>query len=87
MFAMRDVFGRFGNLIDVYMLSGKICGYAKYASKESAEQAMQVIVCCLEHSYDASVPAATRYFNKPLHYGTTQYSVKSVEVDFWKEVL
>lgn len=43
MFAMRDVFGRFGNLIDVYMLSGKICGYAKYASKESAEQAMQTL--------------------------------------------
>ncbi|KDR11573.1 RNA-binding protein 45, partial [Zootermopsis nevadensis] len=42
MFAMRDVFGRFGNLIDVYMLSGKNCGYAKYASKEAAEQAIQV---------------------------------------------
>jgi len=43
MYAMRDVFGRFGNLIDVYMLSGKICGYAKYASKESAEQAIQTL--------------------------------------------
>jgi hypothetical protein len=47
MFALRDVFGRFGNLIDVYMLSGKICGYAKYASKESAERAMQVNKCLL----------------------------------------
>jgi hypothetical protein len=26
------------------MLSGKICGYAKYASKESAEQAIQVSI-------------------------------------------
>ncbi|XP_021934373.1 RNA-binding protein 45 isoform X2 [Zootermopsis nevadensis] len=43
MFAMRDVFGRFGNLIDVYMLSGKNCGYAKYASKEAAEQAIQTL--------------------------------------------
>lgn len=43
MFAIRDVFGRFGNLIDVYMLSGKNCGYAKYASKEAAEQAIQTL--------------------------------------------
>jgi hypothetical protein len=49
MYAMRDVFGRFGNLIDVYMLSGKICGYAKYAIKESAEQAIQVSTICRQH--------------------------------------
>ncbi|KAK7793770.1 hypothetical protein R5R35_000965 [Gryllus longicercus] len=42
-YALRDVFGRFGNLIDVYMLSGKNCGYAKYASKESAENAIQTL--------------------------------------------
>ncbi|CAB4063343.1 unnamed protein product [Lepeophtheirus salmonis] len=29
LYALKDVFGRFGNLIDVYMLSGKTCGYAK----------------------------------------------------------
>nr|CAD7428118.1 unnamed protein product [Timema monikensis] len=40
MYALRDVFGRFGNLIDVYMLNGKNCGYAKYANKESAETAI-----------------------------------------------
>ncbi|PSN51617.1 RNA-binding protein 45 [Blattella germanica] len=43
MFAMRDVFGRFGNLIDVYMLSGKACGYAKYSVKDSADQAIQTL--------------------------------------------
>jgi hypothetical protein len=64
MFAMRDVFGRFGNLIDVYMLSGKNCGYAKYASKEAAEQAIQVSICCWKHSYDASVPSETGSFGK-----------------------
>nr|CAD7437634.1 unnamed protein product [Timema bartmani] len=42
MYALRDVFGRFGNLIDVYMLNGKNCGYAKYANKESAETAIGV---------------------------------------------
>ena len=51
MYAMRDVFGRFGNLIDVYMLSGKICGYAKYASKESAEQAIQVSTICRQRGH------------------------------------
>ncbi|KAJ9575632.1 hypothetical protein L9F63_007493, partial [Diploptera punctata] len=43
MFAMRDVFGRFGNLIDVHMLNGKNCGYAKYASKESADHAIETL--------------------------------------------
>ncbi|XP_067006548.1 RNA-binding protein 45 [Anabrus simplex] len=42
-YAVRDVFGRFGNLIDVYMLNGKNCGYAKYATKESAESAIQAL--------------------------------------------
>jgi hypothetical protein len=64
MFAMRDVFGRFGNLIDVYMLSGKNCGYAKYASKGAAEQAIQVSICCLEHHHSASVLPDTRSFSK-----------------------
>jgi len=43
LYAMKDVFGRFGNLIDIYMLSGKTCGYAKYAMKESAERAIELL--------------------------------------------
>ena len=41
-YALKDVFGRFGNLIDIYMLSGKTFGYAKFASKESADKAIMV---------------------------------------------
>lgn len=40
---LNDVFGRFGNLIEVYCLKGKRCGYAKYADKESAKQAMEAL--------------------------------------------
>jgi len=43
LYAMKDVFGRFGNLIDIYMLNGKTCGYAKYAMKESAERAIEAL--------------------------------------------
>lgn len=42
MFVMRDVFCRFGNLIDVYVLQRKNVGYAKYASVESANEAIKV---------------------------------------------
>lgn len=42
-YAMKDAFCRFGNLIDVYMLPGKNCGYAKYASVESANEAIEVL--------------------------------------------
>jgi len=38
---LTDVFGRFGNLIEVYLMKGKKCGYAKYATKESAQKAIQ----------------------------------------------
>lgn len=41
-YALKDVFGRFGNLIDIYMLNGKTFGYAKYSSKESADKAIVV---------------------------------------------
>lgn len=41
-YALKDVFGRFGNLIDIYMLNGKTFGYAKYSSKESADKAIAV---------------------------------------------
>ena len=39
---MKDVFARFGDLIDIYMLNGKNFGYAKYASKEYADKAIMV---------------------------------------------
>lgn len=40
---MKDVFSRFGDLIDVYILRNKNFGYAKYSRVESAERAMQVM--------------------------------------------
>lgn len=40
---LQDVFSRFGNLIEVYLLSQKTYGYAKFASKESAEQAIKTL--------------------------------------------
>ncbi|XP_018320723.1 RNA-binding protein 45 [Agrilus planipennis] len=40
---MKDIFSRFGNLIDVYMLNNRNCGYAKYATKESAESAIKTL--------------------------------------------
>lgn len=42
LYALKDVFGRFGNLIDIFMLNGKNHGYAKYATKRSADEAMEV---------------------------------------------
>jgi len=42
-YILKDVFGRFGSLIDIYLLPGKTCGYAKYASKESAEKAVAAL--------------------------------------------
>jgi len=38
-YALKDVFGRFGGLIDVYLLKGKRCGYALFSSSDSAEEA------------------------------------------------
>jgi RNA recognition motif-containing protein len=43
LYALKDVFGRFGSLIDIYMLNGKTCGYAKYGSKESADRAVTAL--------------------------------------------
>ncbi|XP_021956223.1 RNA-binding protein 45 isoform X2 [Folsomia candida] len=43
LYALKDVFGRFGNLIDIFMLSGKNHGYAKYATKGSADEARMVL--------------------------------------------
>jgi len=39
--ALKDVFSRFGNLIDVWMMKERNFGYAKYASKESADAAIE----------------------------------------------
>jgi hypothetical protein len=38
---LKQVFCRFGNLIDVYLLNNRNCGYVKYATAESAKE-----VCC-----------------------------------------
>lgn len=43
LYALKDVFGRFGHLIDIYMLHQKTCGYAKYAVKESADKAVTAL--------------------------------------------
>ena len=40
---LNDVFSRFGNLIEVYMMKGKKCGYVKYATEESAQQAIETL--------------------------------------------
>ncbi|XP_033763032.1 RNA-binding protein 45-like isoform X2 [Pecten maximus] len=40
---LRDAFCRFGNLIDVYLLPARNYGYAKFASKDSAMRAIQVL--------------------------------------------
>jgi len=38
---LNEVFGRFGNLIEIYTLKGKRCGYARYSSSQSADSAMR----------------------------------------------
>lgn len=40
---LTNVFRRFGDLIDVYLLPNKNCGYAKYASEASAMKAIEVL--------------------------------------------
>ncbi|KAJ0180949.1 hypothetical protein K1T71_003034 [Dendrolimus kikuchii] len=40
---LRDVFCRFGNLIDVYTFPNKTVGYARYATEESADQAIKTL--------------------------------------------
>jgi hypothetical protein len=41
---LKKVFCRFGNLIDVYLLNNRNCGYVKFASTESARQVNLFIV-------------------------------------------
>lgn len=36
LYALKDVFSRFGGLIDVYLLKGKRCGYALFSSSTTA---------------------------------------------------
>lgn len=38
---LKQVFCRFGNLIDVYLLNNRNCGYVKYATADSAKQASE----------------------------------------------
>ena len=40
---LKDVFSRFGDLIEVYIMGKKTCGYAKYTSKESANKALEAL--------------------------------------------
>lgn len=40
---LKNVFSTFGNLIDVYLLPNKNCGYAKYASEGSAVKAIDTL--------------------------------------------
>jgi len=40
---LKDIFSRFGDLIDVYMLRNKNFGYAKFSRAEAAANAMQVL--------------------------------------------
>ncbi|XP_050663860.1 RNA-binding protein 45-like [Leptidea sinapis] len=41
--ALRDVFCRFGNLINVYTLPNKTVGFARYATEESANTAIKAL--------------------------------------------
>uniref|UniRef100_A0A8I3WLV1 RRM domain-containing protein n=1 Tax=Callithrix jacchus TaxID=9483 RepID=A0A8I3WLV1_CALJA len=40
---LEDIFCRFGNLIEVYLVSGKNVGYAKYADRVSANDAIATL--------------------------------------------
>ena len=40
---IKDLFSRFGNCIEAYLMKGKNCGYAKYAEASSAQRAIQVL--------------------------------------------
>lgn len=40
---LKQTFCRFGDLIDLYLLPNKNCGYVKYASEKSAKKAMETL--------------------------------------------
>jgi len=63
---LKDIFGRFGHLIDVYMLGGRSCGYAKYADKDSADRALMVspeliVILITNHKAFDDIPSLTLY--------------------------
>lgn len=40
--AIKDVFGRFGRILDLFLLASKNVGYITYARKESVKEAIAV---------------------------------------------
>ena len=60
---LKKVFCRFGNLIDVYLLSNRNCGYVKYASHESARQVNNIyfFLFTLPSLFLHSVPIVTLF--------------------------
>ncbi|ERL85711.1 hypothetical protein D910_03126, partial [Dendroctonus ponderosae] len=40
---LRDIFCRFGNLIEAYMLTNRNCGYARYTDRGSCEHAIKTL--------------------------------------------
>ncbi|CAG9783262.1 unnamed protein product [Diatraea saccharalis] len=66
---LRDIFCRFGDLINVYTLPGKTIGYARYASVKAAEEAMKVLhgaeICGVRikvlEAEDEAPPKKTKY--------------------------
>lgn len=40
---LKNVFSCWKGLIDVYLLPNKNCGYVKYADRDSAEKAIQIL--------------------------------------------
>uniref|UniRef100_T1GYX3 RRM domain-containing protein n=1 Tax=Megaselia scalaris TaxID=36166 RepID=T1GYX3_MEGSC len=40
---LKNVFSTFGNLIDIYLLPNKNCGYIKYGTVESAQRAIELL--------------------------------------------
>ncbi|KAL1456454.1 hypothetical protein WDU94_001185 [Cyamophila willieti] len=43
LYSLKDVFGRFGSLIELYILPGKNCGYASYSDGSAADQAIHTL--------------------------------------------
>ena len=42
-YVVKDVFSRFGGLIDLYFLNGKKCGYALFSTEEGAAKALSTM--------------------------------------------
>lgn len=59
---LLSVFSRFGDLIDVYMLPNKNCGYAKYASEDSASRAIETLNGAEVYGVRLKVGASMRFF-------------------------